>query len=571
MVYTLFRTSLPFLITALLVACSEKGGKGGADDTSTDTDSDTGTVIVVYGTDSSTDTIFIPWTDTHTNTDTIQNTDPLSTDPQGTDPQSTDPQSTDPQGTDPQGTDPQGTDPQGTDPQGTDPQSTDPQDNPLSGLWVSRVPGGKMSYNVLEVSDTGYAESFSALDSVGHFSGALSSINTAARQFTVTGQSAGQTVTRYGAYTDADGTDVTVYLNDATFPDTTGEAIEGETVFYYHKVNESQCRRYVASADVTGNGETGTLTCGYSADMNANYCTVQTTPESFIVATGYTDFRAFQSECTGDAVQQRSLMRRGSEYEYYEYTDSGALRFIEGGSNGAVYETVFDSWDAKGRPTSGRMTFYDLDCSDTGVIREYDDSTHTETEEIQFAQSTGSECPAANRTIIRTFDGAGFEVSRVEYSGNDRVNEMAFTNPRYGIACEFESCPNADSLPVNLNRTYDVAVSGYWGGTTRLSFSRGAATFTEFNLSRDDGNTVFDSDEAWPAFCVKILDENVIISFQAPVESAPPSAPIQQMVQLTLPLSELGNDALSGTYSHTSWMSGPNTGTVELTVVSSTE
>ncbi len=591
MIYTLFRRSFLFVIAALLVACSEKGGKGGADDTATDTDSDTGTVIVVYGTDSSTDTVFIPWTDTNTNTDTTQNTDSLSIDPQSTDPQNTDPlgtdpqntdpqntdplgtdpQSTDPQSTDPQNTDPLGTDPQSTDPQSTDPQGTDPQKNPLSGLWVSRVPGGKMSYNVLEVSDTRYAESFSALDSVGYFSGTLSSIDTAAQQFTVTGQSAGQTITRYGAYTDADGTDITVYLDATTFPDTTGEAIEGETVFYYHKVNESQCHRYVVSADVTSNGESGSLTCGYSADMNANYCTVQTASESIIMATGYPDFVAFQSECTSDALQQRSLMRRGSEYEYYDYTDSGAVRFIEGGSNGAVYETVFDSWDAEGRPTSGQMTFYDLDCPATGVIRKYDDSTHTETEEMQFAESTGSECPAENRTTIRTFDDSGFEVSRVEYSGNDRINEIAFTNPQYGIACAFESCPNADSLPVNLNRTYDVAVSGYWGGTARLSFSGGAATFTEFNLSRDEGNTVFNSDEAWLAFCVKILDENVIISFQAPIESAPPSAPIQQMVQLKLPLSELGNDALSGTYSHTSWMSGPNTGTIALTVASRTE
>ena len=343
MVYTLFRTSLPFLITALLVACSEKGGKGGADDTSTDTGSDTGTVIVIYGTDSSTDTVFVPWTDTNSDTDSLSGTDTLSTDNPGTDTPGTDNPGTDNPGTDNPGTDNPGTDnpdtdnpdtdnpgtdnpgtdnpgtdPVNTDPENTDPEGTDvPEKNPLSGLWVSRVPGGKMSYNVLAVSDDSrYAESFSALVSVGHFSGALSSIDTAAQQFTVTGQSAGQTVTRYGAYADADGTDITVYLDDTTFPDPTGRAIEGDTVFYYHKVNESQCHQYVVSADVISNGESGSLTCGYSADMNANYCTIQTASESFVVATGYPDFEAFQSECTGDVLPQRSLMRRGSEYEY---------------------------------------------------------------------------------------------------------------------------------------------------------------------------------------------------------------------------------------------------------------
>jgi hypothetical protein len=602
----LFKAFFAVSFITLMVACSDKKKSAGKDDSSTDTES--GTIVVVYGTDSSTDTVFVPWPDTNTATDTAsvqntdptgtdplstdpqntdpQNTDPLSTDPQNTDPQNTDPQNTDPQNTDPQNTDPQNTDPQNTDPQSTDPQDTDPQStdpqdtdpqdtdsqlNPLCGLWVSRVPGGKMSYNVLEISDTAFTESHSALFSVGHFNGALSSIDPVAKQFTVTGQSAGQAVTRYGAYTTNSATDITIYFDSTGFPDTSGEAVEGESLFHYKKVNESHCRRYVTSADVSQNGETGALTCGYSADLNVNYCTIQSAGDSMTLATGYNDFRTFQAENQAASGQQSSLRRHGTEYEFYEYNDNGALRFIEGGTAAAVYETVFDSWDVHGRPTSGEMRFFDLDCSATAVVREYDDTAHTQTEEIQFAQSTGLECPAANRTTVRTFDDTGFEISRVEYNGTEQVSEISFTNPRYGVACEFESCPNADSLPATLNRTYDVTVSGYWEGTTRLTFSQGAATFTQFDLSRDNGNTVFDSDEAWPAFCVKILDENVIISFQAPIESAPPSAPIQQMVQLKLPLSELGNDALSGTYSHTSWMSGPNTGTIELTVTSSTE
>lgn len=438
---------------------------------------------------------------------------------------------------------------------------TDP--NPLTGIWVSRAPGAYFTYNVLEVSGNTFWESDSNLSHVEHYLGTIESINPDAGQFFVSDATSGTNTPWYCAYSGTDSA-MAIYFDNAGYPEPSG-GMEGQEFYTYSKVNDTQCRRYVAAADLLMDGEAGTIECGFSADMIALYCTMKTASESITITQGYADFASFLTESPLPGKQRFVFEQHPGGYENYQYNNAGDL-VSTSGSSGGTYEIAFDTWDNAQRPLTGTMTFLDIDCSPTSVVRRYDDGAKTKTEELLFENATGTQCPTESRTTIETFDNTGFMVSRVEYDGVTMTSQVTFTNPQMGIACEFETCPNAASLPTGLNQIYDISVAGDWEGTASLDFFNGVVTLSNVNLQQSNGSYQFVNNNPWAAFCIKEYGDTTLLAFEKKIPTSPPDANIQQVIHLALPTASLGNSTIAGTYNHGSWINGTSVGTVTLTV-----
>ncbi|MBN2674483.1 MAG: hypothetical protein JXX29_22575, partial [Deltaproteobacteria bacterium] len=434
---------------------------------------------------------------------------------------------------------------------------TDTDELPLVGIWVSRAPGLESSYDVLELSPTDLWESASLMEQVSSFSAEIDSFNSDSQYFHLTATSGESSDNNYVSYTTID-EKLYLYYHTVDYPNASG-GIEGIDYYVYTPVSETECRRYMARADVayTVNSTTydGVLECGFSADTLSFYCTQDFDVTTLSSSNGYDSIEAFVSE--NRWLQERFSFRTWPDgMELSIFDEAGKLLKKQGAGNEQRSTLEFTNWDSLNRPIAGTLRSETYDCNNIPVTIEYDDDTRTVTQTTTISDGIGADCENfSNMVEMYTYDEDG-DVSEMRIQTGSSETLSQYSNKEFGIACTVEMCPLADSIPTPWNGTYTVTFSGQWEGTATLRFEDGAALLEDINgvLAADNSyGLIYSSDVS--AYCIRQYGDEWVLAFMmfAPVEGT--DGEVMYTVQLRI--SAASQDVpVTGTFIYYDWRTG---------------